>query len=62
MRSASESDLDSKMDLRHCEALQKVVDLVVHYGNVREHLRELAERLQSVASSAVALPALLHDT
>ena len=62
MHSASESDLDFKMDVRHCEALLIIADLMVHHEIVREHLRKLVEMLNTIVAFEAALPVLLHDT
>src|SRR5437660_7191743 len=48
MHSASERDVDSRMDLRHCEILRTKADLIVHHGIAREHLRKSAEMLNTV--------------
>ncbi len=55
-----ESHLDSDDDLRRYEALLEMADLVVHHRSVPELFRELAERLQKVASFEVACFSL-HD-
>ena len=54
MNSASESDVDSMVDLRRYEALLGMADLMVHYGTLADLFRELAVRLHSVATFEVA--------
>jgi len=55
-----ESHFDSDGDLRRYEALLEMADLMVHHRSMQELFRELAGRLQKVASFDVACFSL-HD-